>query len=66
MYPEVLNADQEVEAQRELVKQTDVVRVKNMSVVATEPGNLIRCHIVCSPNPECRLQGEISEMMKEW
>jgi hypothetical protein len=50
VYPEVLNADQEVEAQRELLKQTDVVCVKNRSVVAAGPGSLIRCHFVCSPN----------------
>jgi hypothetical protein len=40
-FPAVLSADQEAEAQREVLRQSDVVRAKNMSIAATEPGKPI-------------------------
>jgi hypothetical protein len=40
--PGFLSADQEVEALPELLKQTDMLRVKNRSVAATKPRKLIR------------------------
>jgi hypothetical protein len=62
---EVLCADEEVYAQRELLKQTDMVRVKNRSATTTEPGKLIRCAFVYPSDRKFRLQEEAMEVMRE-
>jgi hypothetical protein len=63
--PEVLSSDQDVEALRELLNQADVLRAKNRSVAVTETGKVVRRPFVYSPDGDCRLEEEITEMMRE-
>jgi hypothetical protein len=61
---EVLSSDQEVETQPELLKQTDLVRVKNRSVAATEPGEFIGGSFIYPPDQDSRVQEEAMEVTR--
>jgi hypothetical protein len=56
--PAVLSADHEVVAQREWLKQTNVLREKNGSVAGTEPEKLIRGPFAYTPDRDYHVQEE--------
>jgi hypothetical protein len=64
--PEVLSADLDVEGLRGPLKQTELLREKNTSAAAAEPGKLIPHTFVYPPDRDCRLYKEATEMVREW